>query len=350
VRSFRSSRGLPTRTGDRARLLDVTRLLALYPAAVAVLLLALPLIAPRSGPLTLANIFSVHLASAAVLLAPVAVLWRDRVLRGSLVALAAVALARFGGDWVSVPSSGDTFDGSFATASWNLELGARAGSAAVDALQTIDVDVIALQELGPDHARSIEASEALKRMYPYRELYPEPGVLGMGVLSRHPIVRAEFRQDPSLVEAVLDVDGTEVTLINVHPLAGRLDMVGPIPVGFDTAKRDERLGRSERGSRTRSADASRWSYSAISTRRRPSPVSSTLPMACTTPTPRSARDRAGHGDRAASSGRASASSASTTRCRARASCRCPRPNGASDPATTASSRRGSPWLGSSRDW
>jgi hypothetical protein len=130
----------------------VTRLLALYPAAVAVLLLALPLIAPRSGPLTLANIFSVHLASAAVLLAPVAVLWRDRVLRGSLVALAAVALARFGGDWVSVPSSGDTFDGSFATASWNLELGARAGSAAVDALQTIDVDVIALQELGPDHS------------------------------------------------------------------------------------------------------------------------------------------------------------------------------------------------------
>lgn len=251
MRSFRSSKGLPTRTGDRARLLDVTRLLALYPAAVAVLLLALPLIAPRSGPLTLANIFSVHLASAAVLLAPVAVLWRDRVLRGSLVALAAVALARFGGDWVSVPSSGDTFDGSFATASWNLELGARAGSAAVDALQTIDVDVIALQELGPDHARSIEASEALKRMYPYRELYPEPGVLGMGVLSRHPIVRAEFRQDPSLVEAVLDVDGTEVTLINVHPLAGRLDMVGPIPVGFDTAKRDERLGRI----RTRIEDA-----------------------------------------------------------------------------------------------
>lgn len=221
----------------------MTRLLALYPAAVAVLLLALPLIAPRSGPLTLANIFSIHLALAALLLVPVAFLARDRVLRGSLVAVAVVALARFGGDWVSAPPPGDASGGSFTTASWNLELGARAGSAAVDALQTIDVDVIALQELGPDHARAIEASERLRRMYPYRELYPDPGVLGMGVLSRHPIVRAEFRQDPSLVEAVLDVGGTELTLINVHPLAGRLDMAGPIPVGFDTAKRDERLGR-----------------------------------------------------------------------------------------------------------
>ena len=98
----------------------MARILAAYPIAVATLLLALPLIAPRSGPLTLANIFSVHLALAELLLLPVAWRSRDRVLRAALVALAIVAVLRFGGEWVSAPPSVDTSDGLLATASWNL--------------------------------------------------------------------------------------------------------------------------------------------------------------------------------------------------------------------------------------
>lgn len=221
----------------------MTRIVAIYPAAFAVLLLALPLIAPRSGPLTLANIFSVHLALLALVLLPVALRRRDPVLRAGLAALAVVAVVRFGGEWVSAPPSVDTSDGLFAAASWNLELGAREGPAAANAIATIDVDLIALQELGPEHARAIEASATVTGMYPHRALYPEPGVFGMGLLSRYPIVRAEYRQEPSLIEAVIDVDGQEVTVLDVHPLAGRLDMAGPIPVGFDSNKRDESLRR-----------------------------------------------------------------------------------------------------------
>ena len=221
----------------------MTRYLAAYPATVAVLLLALPVIAPRSGPLTLANIFSVHLALAALLLVPLAVVAGARVLRASLLALLVVALVRFGGEWMSVPTSGDASDDLFATASWNLELGARGGSAAVDAITSLEVDVVALQELGPDHARAIEASDRISEMYPHRELHPEAGVFGMGVLSRHPILRAEYRQDPSLIEAVVDAGDSKLTVVNVHPLAGRLDMAGPLPVGFDSTKRDERLAR-----------------------------------------------------------------------------------------------------------
>ena len=221
----------------------MTRILAIYPAAVAVLLLALPFIAPRSGPLTLANIFSVHLALLALLLLPVALRWRDPVLRAGLAALAVVAVVRFGGEWVSVPPSVDTSDGLFGTASWNLELGAREGPAAADAIATIGVDLIALQELGPEHARAIEASETVSAMYPHQALYPEAGVFGMGLLSHDRIVRAEYRQDPALIEAVIDVGGQELTILNVHPLAGRLDMAGPIPVGFDSTKRDDSLRR-----------------------------------------------------------------------------------------------------------
>lgn len=229
----------------------MTRIIAVYPAAVAALLLALPLIAPRSGPLTLANIFSVHLALVGVFLLPLALRRRDPVLRVSLAALAVVAVVRFGGEWVSAPPSGDTSDGLFATASWNLELGAREGPAAADAIATIGVDLVALQELGPDHARAIEASETVTGMYPHRALYPEAGVFGMGLLSRYPIVRAEYRQDPSLIEAVIDVNGQELTILDVHPLAGRLDMAGPIPIGFDSNKRDDSLRRI----RTRIEDA-----------------------------------------------------------------------------------------------
>lgn len=221
----------------------MTRILAVYPAAVAALVIALPVIAPRSGPLTLANIFSVHLALAALVLLPVAWRSRDRVLRAALVALTLVSVVRFGGEWVSVPRSVDTSDGLLAAASWNLELGAREGPAAADAIATIGVDLVALQELGPDHARAIEASETVTTMYPHRALYPEAGVFGMGLLSRHPIVRAEYRQDPSLIEAVIDVGGQELTVLDVHPLAGRLDMAGPIPVAFDSNKRDASLRR-----------------------------------------------------------------------------------------------------------
>jgi endonuclease/exonuclease/phosphatase (EEP) superfamily protein YafD len=221
----------------------VTRILAVYPAAVAALLLALPALAPRSGPLTLVNIFSVHVALAALLLVPVALRGRDSVLRVSLAALAVVAVVRFGGEWVSAPPSAATPDRLLETASWNLELGAREGPAAAAAIATIDVDLIALQELGPDHARAIEASETVTTMYPHRVLYPEAGVFGMGLLSRHLIARAEYRQDPSLIEAVIEVDGQELTVLDVHPLAGRIDMAGPIPIGFDSNKRDGSLRR-----------------------------------------------------------------------------------------------------------
>lgn len=219
------------------------RVLAIYPATVAVLLVALPSLAPRSGPLTLANIFSIHLTLLAILLLPVAIVRRSRGLGLALGGLALIAVVRFGGDWFSLPSSVDTTDDVFRTASWNLELGARAGDGAVDGISSLDVDVVVLQELGPDHARAIEASASLAERYPHRALYPDPGVMGMGLLSAWPIGRVEFAGDPSVIEAVIDLDGQPITVINGHPLAGRLEMIGALPVAFDSNHRDERLGR-----------------------------------------------------------------------------------------------------------
>ena len=115
------------------------------------------------------------------------------------------------------------------------------GADAVDGLRDVDVDVVALQELGPDHAAAIAASPNLLGRFPAQELHPEPGVLGIGLLSRGPILRAEHTTDPSLIEAVVDIAGRPVTVITAHPLPGRISMAGPLPVAFDASERDRAL-------------------------------------------------------------------------------------------------------------
>jgi endonuclease/exonuclease/phosphatase (EEP) superfamily protein YafD len=221
----------------------VTRVLALYPALIAALLIGLPILAARSGPLALATILSVHLALAALLLVPLAIARRGVVLRSSLAVLGVVAALRFGGEFLSLPPSEDPTDDLFEAASWNLEIRARSGAEAVDAIATLDIDIVALQELGPEHAAAITGSARLAERYPAQELYPDSGFIGIGLLSRHPILRAEHADDPSVLEAVVDVGGQEITVITAHPLPGRIRTAGPVPVGFDPGGRDGALRR-----------------------------------------------------------------------------------------------------------
>ena len=219
-------------------------LAAVYPAAVAVLLVALPVVQPRNGPLALAAVLAMHGALAAVILVPLALHRVGRPLRFSLVALAAISVVRFGGEWVSVPPARAADPaGELAVLSWNLELGARPGPAAVDGLRGLDVDVVVFQELGRAHAAALEADPELQARFPYREFVPMDGVLGMGLLSAHPIVRSDLVAEPIAIEAVLDVDGRPVTVITAHPFPGRLQFVGPIPLSFDPTARDADLTR-----------------------------------------------------------------------------------------------------------
>lgn len=221
----------------------VTRFLALYPAAVAAFLIVVPILQPRTGPLALANILSVHLALAALVLAPVAMARRGVALRSSLAILGFVAVLRFGGEWFSLPPSADPTDDLFMASSWNLEAGARSGAGAVEGISTLDSDIVALQELGPDHVRAITESATLAERWPEQALYPDAGVFGMGLLSRWPILRAELHGDPSLIEAVIDAGGQAITVITAHPLAGRISMLGPVPIALGSENRDQALER-----------------------------------------------------------------------------------------------------------
>ncbi len=222
----------------------VSLVFAMYPAAVAALLLLLPVIQPRNGPLALAAVLAMHLALAAIVLVPLAFHRDARAARLALVALAIVSAVRFGDEWVSMPAvraANPAAD--LVVLSWNLEFGARAGQGAVDGLRGLDLDVVALQEVGADHAAAIEADADLRARFPHRELVPREGVAGIGLLSSYPIVRSEVLEAPMSMEAVLDVDGRPVTVITGHPFPGHIRTAGPVPVSFDPTDRDADLAR-----------------------------------------------------------------------------------------------------------
>ena len=219
-------------------------LLAAYPAVVTTLLVALPVVPPQNGPLALAAVLAMHLALAGLVLVPFAFHRDARPLRLALIALAVLSAIRFGDEWISVPPAGATTPAAEITVlSWNLEYGARPGEDAVEGLRGLDIEVVALQELSPNHASAIQTDADLRLRFPYRELVPAEGVFGMGLLSAYPILRAELSDDPMAIEAVLDVRGTQVTVITAHPLPGRIRTLGPVPIGFDPASRDAALSR-----------------------------------------------------------------------------------------------------------
>jgi endonuclease/exonuclease/phosphatase family metal-dependent hydrolase len=219
------------------------RLVAWYPQVAGLTLLVVPALGSTVGPLALLTILAPHVAIVGLLFVPFAFIRSapPRLRIGVLVLVLAVAL-RLGDEWLSQPP-GNTSDSHFDTATWNLELGARGGDGAVEGLRNLDVDIVALQELGPNHVAAIESSADLLQRFPARSFYPDDGVLGIGLLSRYPIISVSHSTEPTTIEAVLDVEGQHVTIITAHPLPGSISMVGPVPVSFDARQRDLQLLR-----------------------------------------------------------------------------------------------------------
>ena len=92
---------------------------------------------------------------------------------------------------------------------------------AIEVIRKQNADVIFLQELTPDLARSMQ--HELEDLYPYQILDPQPGVWGMGVLSRFPLVNTgehlplEWIGTPQILK--MDFDNVDVTLVNFHTFA-----------------------------------------------------------------------------------------------------------------------------------
>jgi endonuclease/exonuclease/phosphatase (EEP) superfamily protein YafD len=109
-------------------------------------------------------------------------------------------------------------------ASYNILSGQSDADEIAQVIADIDADVIALHELGPEHTGVIE--QQLATLYPYSALHPtEPEHRGVGLFSRYPIEEesAFTIGENSFVylRAVLDVNGTPVTVFAAHPVPAK---------------------------------------------------------------------------------------------------------------------------------
>ncbi|HEY3342205.1 MAG TPA: endonuclease/exonuclease/phosphatase family protein [Anaerolineae bacterium] len=93
------------------------------------------------------------------------------------------------------------------------DLQTRGKTPVVDLVKQANADVVTLQELSPTMAQDLEP------LYPYHAMHTNKDslVVGQGVLSRYPIVEDDYWvMELGMQRVVLDVNGTRVTLYNVH--------------------------------------------------------------------------------------------------------------------------------------
>jgi endonuclease/exonuclease/phosphatase (EEP) superfamily protein YafD len=92
---------------------------------------------------------------------------------------------------------------------------------AIKVIRQENPDLVLMQELTPALAEAMQ--QALRESYPYQILDPQPGVGGMGALSRYPIKDTDERLAvdwvgiPQILR--LDYDGITVTVVNFHATA-----------------------------------------------------------------------------------------------------------------------------------
>jgi endonuclease/exonuclease/phosphatase family metal-dependent hydrolase len=137
---------------------------------------------------------------------------------------------------VSLPADGEPV---LRVAAWNMLSANNAADRVLAGLAGVDVDLVGLEELRIEAARAVEEDPLLGARYPYRALFPEQTVLGVGLLSRHPITEQQSWADPPLLRAVVDPDASEpVTVFVAHPLPAPFQSFARVPLGLDTRNRD----------------------------------------------------------------------------------------------------------------
>ena len=219
--------------------------LLVIPLAAAIVVLATWIAPGDGGPYAILTIFSAHLAIAALAVSAILALVRGRTVRLGLLVLAVVMAARFGGDWLSLPSTGGP--PAFTVATWNMEWDVPGGPDAIEGLAAQDADVIAVQELTPEQAAAMEASSAVTDRYPFRRLEPGSTRTGIGLLSRFPLSDIAVETDPPSIRATVSGDGSRdrITVLTAHPFSPRIRTRGPgpidVPVGYDVSDRDRRI-------------------------------------------------------------------------------------------------------------
>jgi len=197
----------------------------------------------RDGMLAIAQVGAPHLFAPLVVLLPAALVMRRRALLAVVAVAALVGALRFGPAMIALPPGVPAAHAPLHVATWNLAAGEASARDVVDRLLASDAEVVALPELTPPHAFAIEASPELRARFPHRLLAPHHGVLGMGLLSAHPLRERQRSTDPPHILAELQApSGPPIVTLAAHPLPPRFGLAGgALPVGYAAEGRDHDL-------------------------------------------------------------------------------------------------------------
>ena len=227
------------------RLSAVVQSASLAWAAIVLVLLVVHVGAPqRSGVIALTQVFEPYLLLSALIAAAVGARLDRRIGRVVAAALVVVFVARCAPVALSNPG-GPTANGMQGrVVTWNVAsdtafLGGLIGAVTTDDDSTL---IVGIQELNKDSALEIVDDPDLTARFPGRVLVPEDGALGIGLLSKWPIVESQTYTDPPLIRAVIDDPDTDqgpIVAYVVHPLPARIRTVLRVPVSLDTTRRDE---------------------------------------------------------------------------------------------------------------
>jgi endonuclease/exonuclease/phosphatase (EEP) superfamily protein YafD len=170
-----------------------------------------------------------------------AIVLRRRVIWLGLAVSSLIWLALYGSLFLPIPSRAKANDQNLTVMTYNLLGHNKASETVVESLRVSGADLIGLSELNPEIATAIETE--LSGAYPYQALMPEPGVGGMGVISRFPLnatgetIRADlWVGQPQILE--MSFEGRTIALLNFHaiPLGTTGGLSGLI---FSVEKREE---------------------------------------------------------------------------------------------------------------
>jgi endonuclease/exonuclease/phosphatase (EEP) superfamily protein YafD len=227
----------------------LTGLTLFYTLAMLLLAVLWWLLPTRLGIIELTNIFAFIFFLPLPLLVLLALLLRPWLLRLSVVALLVLFLVEMGAAMLPhLPHPAPDTPPALRVITFNELFETSDAASKLDVLLAEDADVIALQELTDPLALALAQHT---NEYPYQVLHPRAGPPGMGVVSRYPIEHAELAGPEAgfdMQRVVLNVDGTQVTMLNIHPVPPRMHapstrsrLTSLLLADYDTSIRDAQI-------------------------------------------------------------------------------------------------------------
>ncbi len=212
----------------------------LYPSLLALLLLSKAVFSPFPL-LTLVTSFMPFLFLPVPLLLLIALLTRSRLAAFSNAVLVVIGILLYAPVYLPRAANAEARASRLRVMTFNLGPGQATPQGVAEAIANENADIIAVQELTPATA------EALRQQLVYPAMILQPEYESIGLISRYRVIRREWirplGQGRLSLNVILDVGGTPVHFLAVHPYPPDIIWLAdlPVPVGLDDSEQAKEI-------------------------------------------------------------------------------------------------------------